>query len=229
MKNNFQIIILNKNSEFNRSLNFTPFLGYLFLLIFITLLGLSFWGLFRLINPHKKQEILNQNISLKYNTIDLLNQLIETHNIDTTILNHYKINQNYNSLIPDYMPVDGIVTKAISHKKKSEHYGIDIAATLNDKVKSAQEGLVVFSGEFNDYGNTIILAHPNNYYTVYSHLSNPIVEQRDYVKMGDIIGYIGESGKSNGPHLHFEIWKNHAIIDPRNLIKEYRTKDVSIK
>ena len=41
--------------------------------------------------------------------------------------------------------------------------------------------------------------------------------------------YVGDTGESNGPHLHFEMWKNHVIIDPRNLIKEYKEKDVSIE
>ena len=52
---------------------------------------------------------------------------------------------------------------------------------------------------------------------------------RDYVKSKQVIGTIGESGNSNGPHLHFEIWQNSNIIDPRSLIKEYKENDVSIE
>ena len=50
-----------------------------------------------------------------------------------------------------------------------------------------------------------------------------------FVKKGEVIGLVGNTGISTGPHLHFEIWKNHHIIDPRKLIKEYEIKDVSIK
>ena len=82
-------------------------------------------------------------------------------------------------------------------------------------------------GDFSYY--TIIVAHPNNYFSLYSHLNGTNVKQRDYVSKGEIIGNIGESGKSDGPHLHFEIWKNSHIIDPRNLFNEYKVNDVSIK
>ena len=49
------------------------------------------------------------------------------------------------------------------------------------------------------------------------------------LKNNQMIGYVGKSGESDGPHLHFEIWKNHIIIDPRTLIKEYKINDVSIE
>ena len=89
--------------------------------------------------------------------------------------------------------------------------------------------MIVFSNPLGDYGNTIIIAHPNSYYSVYSHLNKSIVKERKYVKANQVIGYVGQTGNSDAPHLHFEIWKNHHIIDPRNLIKEYKIKDVSIE
>jgi len=124
--------------------------------------------------------------------------------------------------------VEGIVTRGLSENNKN-HNGIDIAATANSPVLSAQEGMVVFANLLNDYGNTIIIAHPNSYYTVYSHLEKAIVNERDYILAKQIIGYVGQTGNSNGPHLHFEIWKNNHILDPRDFIKEYELKDVSIK
>ena len=124
--------------------------------------------------------------------------------------------------------MEGIVTRGLSENNKN-HNGIDIAATANSPVLSAQEGMVVFANLLNDYGNTIIIAHPNSYYTVYSHLEKAIVNERDYILAKQIIGYVGQTGNSNGPHLHFEIWKNNHILDPRDFIKEYKLKDVSIK
>ena len=229
MKNNFQIMLLNKNSKFNLSFSLSKNIILGLMLFFILLIGFSSWGVFRIIKPHKKQELLKQNTSLKHNTINLLSKLIKDNFIDSTILNNYKINQHYSNFIPNNLPVKGIVTKGISYKKNKEHNGIDIAATLNSSIEPAQEGLVVFAGDLDNYGKTIIISHPNNYFTLYSHLSALKVKQRDYVKIGQKIGLVGQSGKSDAPHLHFEIWKNHLIIDPRNLIKEYRNKDVSIK
>ena len=87
---------------------------------------------------------------------------------------------------------------------------------------------MVVSDLLNDYGNTIIISHPNGYYTVYS-LGKSIVSQRDYLSANQTIGYVGQTGNSNGPHLHFEIWKNNHILDPRDFIEEYKLKDVSVE
>ena len=66
-----------------------------------------------------------------------------------------------------------------------------------------------------------------NYFTVYSHCDLLLVDERTSVKIGDVIGTIGKSGKATAPHLHFEIWHNDSIIDPRNMINKYGELDVS--
>ena len=229
MKSKTRFIIINESTNFHKSFIINQYSKIIISLILIILIILASWGLYRIIKPHKKQTALNQNISLKYNTINLLNHLINSGIVDSTILNEFHLNNNHNKIIPKIMPVKGIVTKGISHSNEVDHFGIDIAATLNSDIKSTQEGMVVFASDFNEYGKTVIIAHPNNYFSLYSHLNTTNVKQRDYVSAGQIIGTIGESGKSDGPHLHFEIWKNNVIIDPRELIQEYKVKDVSIK
>jgi murein DD-endopeptidase MepM/ murein hydrolase activator NlpD len=229
MQNKTRVIVLNESTNFNKSFNINNQIIYLIGVLFIVLFFFASWGVYRVFAPNKTQQVIKDNFNLKYNTINLLNHLISTNVIDSTILKDFNLANNYKNIIPSIMPVEGIVTKGISNPKQSDHFGIDIAATLNSKIKATQEGMVVFSGNFNEYGKTIIIAHPNNYYSLYSHLNKTNVYQRDYVKSAQIIGTVGESGKSDGPHLHFEIWKNHIIIDPRELIKEYKIRDVSIK
>ena len=226
--NKLRIIILNEDTDYNRSIILQKKILYFLIIIVLFIFCFSFWGFFRFIKPHEKNNFVNETVSMRYNTLNLLTQLVSEGKIDSLILDNFSINQNLNSLLPDLMPVKGIVTKGIGGEDKN-HFGIDIAAKLGDKIQASQEGMVVFSGKYNDYGNTIIIAHPNNYYTLYSHLQKHLVHQRKYVNQGDYIGTIGETGKSDGPHLHFEIWKNNIIIDPREIIKEYKKKDVSIK
>ena len=223
MKKNFNIIILNNSTQKNYSLSINKITLYALSFFLIVILLFSLFGLFRFISPHVKQNDYNKMYNYK-NETDYLFKLI---NLDSLISNNQTIKQHLD-LIPNNKPVDGIVTKGL-HEHSKDHNGIDIATKFHSEVKAAQHGMVIFSNPLNDYGNTIIIAHPNGYYSIYSHLERCIPSERDYVTANQVIGYAGETGNSNGPHLHFEIWKNHHIIDPRQLIKEYKIKDVSIR
>ena len=87
----------------------------------------------------------------------------------------------------------------------------------------------MFSGNSEDLGNTIIINHPGGFITVYGHNDSVFVKSGDDVRKKQVIARVGESGKSQGPHLHFEIWKNNQVLDPREIIPEYKEKDVSIR
>ena len=228
MINKTRIIILNEETNFNRSFIINKIFIYCVLLFFLCFLFFFGLGIFRFIKPHETTDAIDKSIALKYNTIEFLEELIKKNKIDTTILKNFTNYESYDLLVPNFMPVKGVVTKGILGNDQT-HYGIDIAAKLYTKVKASQQGLVIFSGTNNEYGLTVIIAHPNNYYTLYSHLDKSLVSQRQFVKQSENIGTIGESGKSDGPHLHFEIWKNNIIIDPRDIMKEYKNKDVSVK
>jgi len=223
MNKKYKLIFINNQTQANYSIAINWFLGYsLFIFLLLIFLFTSF-GVFRFIKPHAHQQEINNLYSEKKDIENIINALKEKNIIDSTMIN------NQLSLIPNNPPVKGMVTRGVVSSIYSAHNGIDIATKSNEKVKAAQEGMVIFSNSFGDYGNTIIIAHPNNYYSVYSHLNRIVVKERKYVNANEVIGYVGQTGNSNAPHLHFEIWKNHHIIDPRNLIKEYKIKDVSIE
>ena len=229
MDKKYKLIIINNQTQSNYSLSINSFVKYC-MFFFITFFLFFFSiGIFRFFKPHEKQQKINNMLAYKYNSDNLIYNLYTQGIIDSNIMNNHKFNNSSFNLVPNYLPVKGVVTKGIDLKNIPPHNGIDIAAKSNSKVKAAQEGMVIFSNPLNDYGNTIILAHPNNYYSVYSHLEKCILKEREYVLANQTIGYVGQTGNSDGPHLHFEIWKNHHIIDPQQLIKEYEIKDVSIK
>ena len=105
-------------------------------------------------------------------------------------------------------------------RKASIHKGIDIAKSLGADVNASLEGKVIQAGYNNGgYGNLIVLEHSNNMKTYYAHLSNIYVNVGEMVKQGDIIGAIGSTGNSTGPHLHFELRINNEPVDPSKYIK----------
>lgn len=104
-------------------------------------------------------------------------------------------------------------------KKRAYHAGLDIANRTGTRVTAAQYGKVIFAGYRGNYGKTIIIMHPNGYKTIYAHLSKITIKRGQAVKQREIIGSIGNTGRSTGPHLHFEVHQNNKVIDPLKVLK----------
>jgi len=115
-------------------------------------------------------------------------------------------------------PTKGIVTS--SYNIKDGHFGVDVAAKQNADVYSVLSGVVLFSGYSDDLGNFIVLAHENNFSSIYLHNSVLLKNKGDVVHAGEKIAQIGSTGKlSTAPHLHFELWSGAAPIDPEIYIQ----------
>lgn len=99
------------------------------------------------------------------------------------------------------------------------HRGLDLAGPLNSKVKATADGVVVYAGERRGYGNYIKIKHDNSITTEYAHLKNVSVKAGDTVKRGDPLGLQGNTGRSTGTHLHYEIRVNNEVKNPRDFIK----------
>jgi len=113
----------------------------------------------------------------------------------------------------------GYLTSSYGERWNSFHKGIDIGGTIGDDVLVALDGEVTYA-EFNNggYGNLIIVKHDNDMTTYYGHLDKLYVKVGDLVKKGDIIGELGNTGFSTGPHLHFELRVNNNPVDPYDYI-----------
>ncbi len=96
------------------------------------------------------------------------------------------------------------------------HPGIDIAGYIGEKVRATADGTVVEAERNGGYGNYIQIDHGNGYSTGYGHLSRFRVDKGEHVSRGQIIGYVGNTGRSTGPHLHYEISVHNKTIDPYN-------------
>jgi murein DD-endopeptidase MepM/ murein hydrolase activator NlpD len=116
-----------------------------------------------------------------------------------------------------FVPVKGYITESFDSKK--QHYGVDIVAPQNEPIKSTLDGIVVFSGWTVETGYVIAIQHQNNLLSIYKHNSVLLKEEGDYVKAGDVIAIIGNTGElTTGPHLHFELWYNGLPLNPSEYI-----------
>lgn len=111
-------------------------------------------------------------------------------------------------------------------KRRLQHTGIDITARRGAPVVAAAEGVAIFSGIKGRYGKTVIIAHEENINTLYAHLDRIVLRSGERVKAKDIIGYVGSTGLSTGPHLHFELRYRGIPVDPRPLLTPNCTNGV---
>ena len=123
------------------------------------------------------------------------------------------------------MPVDGIISgvygsqRILNGKPKWPHYGIDIAAKKGTPIKSSGRGVVTMAEKDLYYtGGTIIMDHGHGISTIYSHLENILVSVGDQINQGDIIGTVGSTGRSTGPHLDFRVNWFQTRLDPMSVI-----------
>ena len=124
---------------------------------------------------------------------------------------------HHNGVANFFVPLTGIIT--LPYDPKNGHYGIDIAANHNQIIKSTLDGTVIFSSWTPEYGYTIGIQHDNNYFSAYKHNATLLKKEGDFVKAGEAIAILGESGElTTGPHLHFELWHNGASQDPQEYI-----------
>jgi murein DD-endopeptidase MepM/ murein hydrolase activator NlpD len=129
------------------------------------------------------------------------------------------------SSTPSIAPVRGILTDGFGGRsdpftgEPGTHNAIDISSAVGQPVRAPADGIVVKAEWANGYGNVIYLAHPfSGYSTRYGHLSNFAVHPGQHVKRGDIIGYVGSTGRSTGPHLHYEVRVNNNPVNPLEYI-----------
>lgn len=119
-----------------------------------------------------------------------------------------------------------VLTQRYRPPKNPRHKGVDLAGNMNQPIYAVNNGVVTYRGEkFRGYGQMILVEHGEGWTTLYSHLNKFNVSDGDQVKAGQVIGFMGRSGRASGVHIHFEIYKNKIPIDPLHVIPiKYREK-----
>jgi murein DD-endopeptidase MepM/ murein hydrolase activator NlpD len=117
------------------------------------------------------------------------------------------VHPNYNRLTSDF-----------GWRRWRYHYGVDMRLMVGDSMKSAFDGMIRIAKRSRTFGNYIIVRHNNGLETIYGHLSKIMVSVNQRVKAGDVIGLGGNTGRSTGPHLHFEVRYLGSNINPHDII-----------
>ncbi|MFP4418121.1 MAG: M23 family metallopeptidase [Chitinispirillaceae bacterium] len=137
---------------------------------------------------------------------------------------HVKRQHDRLAQLPSTWPVRGRITSGYGYrfhpflKRSLFHEGLDIANKEWTPVFAPADGLVDFVGRKHDFGNVVMMDHYGGIETVYAHLRQSAVAEGQFVKRGEPIGYVGNTGRSTGPHLHYEIRKMGRHVNPKNYI-----------
>jgi murein DD-endopeptidase MepM/ murein hydrolase activator NlpD len=176
-------------------------------------------------NYLRKRGVLNSNEPLGGNKnnddaslsddekVKLYNQYLTSliKDIETTPLGY----PHYNSHASGF----GYRSNPFSTGASEFHAGVDIKGNTGDAVKSTANGTVITAGWNQGYGKCVIIAHANHYKTIYGHLSEIKVTTGQRVKANDLIGKVGSTGRSTGPHLHYEVRQNDKPLNPLLFLK----------
>ena len=126
--------------------------------------------------------------------------------------------------VPSLAPVDGWVTSGFGQRmspftgESMYHKGIDVAAPIGTPIYAPADGVVVFSGRKEGFGNFVMIAHGYGIVTGYGHNAQNLVTSGQAIRRGEQVATIGQTGRTTGPHLHYEIWVNGRVVDPKRFI-----------
>ena len=116
-------------------------------------------------------------------------------------------------------PLRGVLYAGFGKKGREAHDGIDLAAPTGTLIRAAAAGTVLYAGEQRGYGRIVILQHPGKLVTLYAHARDVSVKTGQRVEKGNVIATVGDSGRTTGPHLHFEVRFETAPVNPLDYLE----------
>lgn len=177
----------------------------------------------------QKSPALFDETTLKTFGLKAIDLLEEAKDVGGRLKEVYRFNTDtayFWSAIPTIWPVKGWVTSDFGFRRspltgsRQLHEGVDIASPYGTTVVAAGEGVVTFAGRLGGLGNKVIIDHGYGLATVYGHNSQLLVQEGEHVIRGTVIARVGSSGRSTGPHLHYEVLINGVPVDPARYILE---------
>jgi len=167
----------------------------------------------------------SQQIKASEKMIDQMRKKVEQQQMSyLEIMRKYETNQKLFECMPAIRPTDGRITSGFGmrrhpiHKVRRFHAGLDFAARIGTPVYATGNGVVKHVLTDGGYGKLVMIDHGFGYKTIYAHLSGFNVQPKQKVKRGDVIAFSGNTGVSDGPHVHYEVIKNGVKMNPVNFM-----------
>jgi murein DD-endopeptidase MepM/ murein hydrolase activator NlpD len=176
----------------------------------------------QLFSLKSKDEILENADPISVGSMEvpnLISELKKTIESVDEIKNYLRVQKDFYVATPKGYPVPGVITSHFGKRsdpfngEAAIHTGIDISCPIRTQIRATADGVVSHSGWIENSGYVVILEHGCGFSTVYAHNTTNTVKVGQKVKRGDLLGYVGITGKSTGPHLHYEVWKNGRAIN----------------
>lgn len=178
--------------------------------------------------PEMPDDIEAESLPALLSELDALSARIENRSQQLTVLENLLMNRNLqDQVMPAGRPIRkgwlssyfGVRTDPFTGKR-ARHYGLDFAGAEGSDVIAVGAGVVTFAGPRYGYGNMVEINHGNGFVTRYAHNKEILVEVGEVVKKGQVISLMGSSGRSTGPHVHFEVLQNGRVVNPLQYIRE---------
>jgi murein DD-endopeptidase MepM/ murein hydrolase activator NlpD len=164
---------------------------------------------------------------LSQGTIQNLNQKAQSikSNLDS-LLSFFESDSLRLASTPSIRPAVGWLSSDFGYRddpftgQRAFHYGIDISTNIGNPIVATADGIVIKVQTDKYLGKNVTISHGNGFTTVYGHMSKFAVKAGQRVKRRDVIGYIGQTGKAAGPHVHYEVWRDGKRVNPWNYLLE---------
>lgn len=181
----------------------------------------------RLFSLNSKEEVLENVNTASVGSLEipkLISDLRKTVETVDEIKEYLRVQKDIYTATPIGHPAAGEISSHYGKRRDPMngeivfHTGVDIACETNAPIRATADGVVSHAGWIDNSGNVVILEHGYGFSTVYAHNTKNAVKVGQKVKRGDIIGYVGSTGRSTGPHVHYEVWKDGKNVDAEDYL-----------
>lgn len=172
--------------------------------------------------PLLRQELLARKMNTFLKQLSSDAQLEEVRQQELLLV--LRKNSEILAATPSIWPVEGWITSAFGSRgspftgRREFHKGLDIKAKTGTTIQAPAKGVITFAGWHGAYGNTIVINHGNGITTRYAHMQKSVLKEGQTVGRGELIGYVGSTGRSTGSHLHYEVMLNGVCVNPMQYI-----------